>query len=122
MDIFGLDTRQSDIFDLTCTYLIHCPNAQKNCLPLPDCPPIGWGFGGEAKNAGLEAKSHDGAIIITKDGKVEIKLGAHKDIRLHQLLKNTIVDEQRSASTQLSGKKMESSLLICDYHKGVNTH
>lgn len=93
MDIFGLDTRQSDIFDLTCTYLIHCPNAQKNCLPLPDCPPIGWGFGGEAKNAGLEAKSHDGAIIITKDGKVEIKLGAHKDIRLHQLLKNTIVDE-----------------------------
>ncbi|XP_048760115.1 uncharacterized protein LOC125669562 isoform X3 [Ostrea edulis] len=93
MDIFGLDVRHSDIFDLTCTYLIHCPEAQKNCLPLPDCPPIGWGFGGDAKNAGLEAKSHDGAIIITKDGKVEIKLGAHKDIRLHQLLKNTIVDE-----------------------------
>ncbi|XP_061197947.1 uncharacterized protein LOC133206053 isoform X1 [Saccostrea echinata] len=93
MDIFGLDVRESDIFDLTCTYLINCPEAQKNCLPLPDCPPIGWGFGGDAKNAGLEAKSHDGAIIITKDGKVEIKLGAHKDIRLHQLLKNTIVDE-----------------------------
>ena len=93
MDIFGLDVRESDIFDLTCTYLITCNSPQKNCLPLPDCPPIGWGFGGDAKAAGLKAKSHDGAIIISKDGKVEIKLGAHRDIRLHQLLKNTIVDE-----------------------------
>lgn len=93
MDVFGLDERESDVFDLCCTYLITCNDPQKNCIPLPDCPEIGWGPGVEAKNAGLKAKSHDGAIIISKDGKVDIKLGAHKDVRLHQLLKNTIVDE-----------------------------
>lgn len=93
MDVFGLDERESDVFDLCCTYLISCTDPQKNCMPLPDCPEIGWGPGVEAKNAGLKAKSHDGAIIISKDGKVDIKLGAHKDVRLHQLLKNAIVDE-----------------------------
>ncbi|XP_063401444.1 uncharacterized protein LOC134685570 isoform X1 [Mytilus trossulus] len=93
MDVFGLDERESDVFDLCCTYLISCSDPQKNCMPLPDCPEIGWGPGVEAKNAGLKAKSHDGAIIISKDGRVDIKLGAHKDVRLHQLLKNAIVDE-----------------------------
>lgn len=45
-----------------------------------DCLFIGWGFGGEVKNVGLEVKFYDGVIIIIKDGKVEIKLGVYKDI------------------------------------------
>ncbi|XP_033737982.1 uncharacterized protein LOC117325677 isoform X2 [Pecten maximus] len=93
MDIFGLDVRDSDIFDLTCTYVINCTTPQKNCQPLPDCPAIGWGPGADAKKAGLTAKTHDGAVITTEDGVVDIKLGSHKDVQLHQLLKNTMVDE-----------------------------
>lgn len=93
MDIFGLDVRDSDIFDLTCTYVINCETPQKNCQPFPDCPAIGWGPGADAKKAGLTAKTHDGAIIRTEDGVVEIRLGAHKDVQLHQLLKNTMVDD-----------------------------
>ncbi|OWF35540.1 uncharacterized protein LOC110442809 isoform X2 [Mizuhopecten yessoensis] len=93
MDIFGLDVRDSDIFDLTCTYVISCSTPQKNCQPLPDCPAIGWGPGADAKKAGLTAKSHGSAVITTEDGVVDIKLGSHKDVQLHQLLKNTMVDE-----------------------------
>ena len=93
MDIFGLDTRDSDIFDLTCTYVINCTDPQKSCMPLPDCPQIGWGPGADARNAGLTAKSHDGAIIVSEDGQVEIKLGSHKNVELFNLLKNTVVDE-----------------------------
>ncbi|XP_060082654.1 uncharacterized protein LOC132561948 [Ylistrum balloti] len=93
MDIFGLDVRDSDIFDLTCTYVINCSTPQKNCQPLPDCPAIGWGPGADAKKAGLTAKTHEGAVITTEDGVVDIKLGSHKDVQLHQLLKNTVVDE-----------------------------
>lgn len=93
MDIFGLDVRDSDIFDLTCTYVINCSTPQKNCQPLPDCPAIGWGPGADAKKAGLTAKTHEDAVIKTEDGVVDIKLGSHKDVQLHQLLKNTMVDE-----------------------------
>ncbi|XP_053394143.1 uncharacterized protein LOC123525111 isoform X4 [Mercenaria mercenaria] len=93
MDIFGLDITESDIFDLACTYIIQCNEAKKNCLPLPDVPPIGWGPGANAKEAGLKPITHDGAIIVTKDGTVEIRLAAEKNIQLHQMLKHALIDE-----------------------------
>lgn len=93
MDIFGLDVVESDIFDLACTYIITCNEPKKNCLPLPDVPPIGWGPGANAKEAGLKPITHDGAIIVTKDGNVEIRLGAEKNIQLHQMLKHALIDE-----------------------------
>jgi len=93
MDIFGLDVDESDIFDLACTYIIQCNEAKKNCLPLPDVPPIGWGPGANAKEAGLKPITHDGAIIVTKDGNVEIRLAAEKNIQLHQMLKHALIDE-----------------------------
>jgi len=93
MDVFGLDITESDIFDLACTYIIQCNEAKKNCLPLPDVPPIGWGPGANAKEAGLTPITHDGAIIVTKDGNVEIRLSADKNIQLHQMLKHALIDE-----------------------------
>ncbi|XP_052776433.1 uncharacterized protein LOC128214157 isoform X3 [Mya arenaria] len=93
MDVFGLDVIESDIFDLACTYIIQCNEAKKNCLPLPDVPPIGWGPGANAKEAGLKPITHDGAIIVTKDGNVEIRLAAEKNIQLHQMLKHALIDE-----------------------------
>ncbi|XP_060596861.1 uncharacterized protein LOC132750828 isoform X4 [Ruditapes philippinarum] len=93
MDIFGLDITESDIFDLACTYVIQCNEAKKNCLPLPDVPPIGWGPGANAKEAGLKPITHDGAIIVTQDGSVEIRLAAEKNIQLHQMLKHALIDE-----------------------------
>lgn len=93
MDVFGLDISESDIFDLACTYIIQCNEAKKNCLPLPDVPPIGWGPGANAKEAGLKPITHDGAIIVTKDGTVEIRLAAEKNIQLHQMLKHALIDE-----------------------------
>ena len=93
MDIFGLDINESDIFDLACTYIINCNEPKANCLPLPDLPPIGWGPGANAKEAGLKPITHDGAIIVTKDGNVEIRLAADKDIQLHQMLKHALIDE-----------------------------
>ncbi|XP_052257258.1 uncharacterized protein LOC127862250 isoform X3 [Dreissena polymorpha] len=93
MDVFGLDVTESDIFDLACTYIIQCNEAKKNCLPLPDVPPIGWGPGANAKEAGLKPITHDGAIIVTKDGNVEIRLAAEKNIQLHQMLKHALIDE-----------------------------
>ncbi|KAL4236002.1 hypothetical protein ACF0H5_004390 [Mactra antiquata] len=93
MDVFGLDVTESDIFDLACTYIIQCNEAKKNCLPLPDVPPIGWGPGANAKEAGLKPITHDGAIIVTQDGNVEIRLAAEKNIQLHQMLKHALIDE-----------------------------
>lgn len=93
MDVFGLDITESDIFDLACTYIIECNEAKKNCLPLPDVPPIGWGPGANAKEAGLKPITHDGAIIVTQDGNVEIRLAAEKNIQLHQMLKHALIDE-----------------------------
>ncbi|KAL3869217.1 hypothetical protein ACJMK2_041926 [Sinanodonta woodiana] len=93
MDIFGMDLRDSEIFDLACTYLITCQNPMKNCLPLPDVPPIGWGPGANAAEAGLKPKTHDGAIIVSKDGNVEIRLAAEKNIQLHNMLKHALIDD-----------------------------
>ena len=98
MDVFGLDVTESDIFDLACTYIIACAEPKKNCQPLPDVPPIGWGPGANAKEAGLKPITHDGAIIVTKDGNVEIRLAAEKNIQLHQMLKHALIDEATLSS------------------------
>ncbi|KAL5022837.1 hypothetical protein ScPMuIL_001992 [Solemya velum] len=93
MDVFGVDEEGADIFDLVCTYVLVCKEKMKNCLPLPDCPAIGWGPGAELKKAGLTTKSHDGAVIVTEDGNVEIRLESKVDVELHQMLKNALIDE-----------------------------
>nr|KAG5696945.1 hypothetical protein BaRGS_015909 [Batillaria attramentaria] len=63
MDIYGLDINVSDVFDLCCSYVIECPKAKANCLPLPDCPPLGWGPVQKTKEAGLKAVSHKNAQV-----------------------------------------------------------
>jgi hypothetical protein len=72
MDIYGLDVNVSDIFDLCCSYVIECSTAKKNCLPLPDCPPLGWGPVTKTKEAGLKPVSHNKAQV----GQTAQRLGA----------------------------------------------
>ena len=95
MDIYGLDVRESDIFDLACTYLINCPEPKTNCFPFPDCPPLGWGPGIATSKAGLTPVSHDSATIITKDGKVDVQFATKSGVKiqLHQGLKHAAIDE-----------------------------
>ncbi|XP_041357267.1 uncharacterized protein LOC121374291 [Gigantopelta aegis] len=95
MDIYGLDVRESDIFDLACTYLIDCPEPKTGCLPFPDCPALGWGPGPAAAKAGLTPISHEGSTIVTNDGKVDIQFAIKSGmkIELHQGLKHAALDE-----------------------------
>ncbi|XP_070195100.1 uncharacterized protein [Littorina saxatilis] len=93
MDIYGLDITVSDIFDLCCSYVIECPSAKSNCLPLPDCPPLGWGPVTKTKEAGLKPMSHKKAQVMAKDGYVEIRLDKSKQIALHQQLKHAVLDD-----------------------------
>lgn len=39
-------------------FRIECDVAKVDCLPLPDCPNIGWGPGFEAEKIGIDALSH----------------------------------------------------------------
>ncbi|XP_055886104.1 uncharacterized protein LOC106062437 isoform X1 [Biomphalaria glabrata] len=93
MDIYGLDTTDGDVFDLCCTYIINCPHAKPNCLPLPDCPPLGWGPVAQTKEAGLTPKTHKQAEVTSKDGYVEIRLSKDRALAFHQLLKHAAIDE-----------------------------
>ncbi|KAH9504187.1 hypothetical protein Btru_065262 [Bulinus truncatus] len=94
MDIYGLDVGDnSDVFDLCCTYIINCPHAKPNCLPLPDCPPLGWGPVAGTKAAGLTPVTHKQAEVTSKDGYVEIRLAKDRALAFHQLLKHTVIDE-----------------------------
>ena len=93
MDIYGLDIEDSDIFDLCCSYVIECPQAKANCLPLPDCPPLGWGPVGKTKEAGLKPVTHKKAQVEAKDGHVEIRLDKDKALALHQQLKHAVLDD-----------------------------
>jgi len=49
LDVFGLDVGQHDSYDLVCSYLIDCNDADKKATLLPDCPDIGWGPGSLAE-------------------------------------------------------------------------
>ncbi|XP_076439797.1 uncharacterized protein LOC143279651 isoform X2 [Babylonia areolata] len=93
MDIYGLDVEDSDIFDLCCSYVIECPQAKANCLPLPDCPPLGWGPVQKTKEAGLTPVSHKNAQVVARDGHVEIRLDKEKALALHQQLKHAVLDD-----------------------------
>ncbi|KAL8580550.1 hypothetical protein ACOMHN_057993 [Nucella lapillus] len=93
MDIYGLDVDDSDIFDLCCSYVIECPQAKANCLPLPDCPPLGWGPVQKTAEAGLKPVSHKKAQVVAKDGHVEIRLDKEKALALHQQLKHAVLDD-----------------------------
>lgn len=93
MDIYGLDARTSDVFDLCCSYVIECPRPKERCLPLPDCPPLGWGPVGRTKQAGLRPVTHQQAQVVAKDGYVEIRLDKEKAVSLHQQLKHAVLDD-----------------------------
>ncbi|XP_025109760.1 uncharacterized protein LOC112573518 isoform X2 [Pomacea canaliculata] len=93
MDIYGLDVSDSDIFDLCCTYVIECPHAKANCMPLPDCPPLGWGPVNKTKEAGLTPVTHKQAQVVSKDGYVEIRLDKERALALHQQLKHSVLDD-----------------------------
>ncbi|XP_035825245.1 uncharacterized protein LOC101856339 [Aplysia californica] len=93
LDIYGLDIQDGDVFDLCCTYIINCPKAKPNCLPLPDCPPIGWGPAPETKAAGLKPITHKQAEVTSRDGFVEIRLAKERALAFHQLLRHSIIDE-----------------------------
>jgi len=45
LDIFGLEVGRHDSYDLVCSYLIDCIDADNKATLLPDCPDIGWGPG-----------------------------------------------------------------------------
>lgn len=45
LDVFGLEVGQHESYDLICSYLIDCTDADKKATLLPDCPEIGWGPG-----------------------------------------------------------------------------
>ncbi|XP_059151708.1 uncharacterized protein LOC131937939 isoform X2 [Physella acuta] len=93
LDIYGLDLTDGDVFDLCCTYIINCPQAKKNCMPLPDCPPLGWGPVAETRAAGLKPLTHKQAEVSSKDGFVEIRLGKERALAFHQMLKHAVLDE-----------------------------
>ncbi|CAL1533508.1 unnamed protein product [Lymnaea stagnalis] len=106
LDIYGLDTEDGDVFDLCCTYIINCPKAKHNCLPLPDCPPLGWGPVAETRAAGLEPTTHKKGEVISKDGYVEIRLAKERALAFHQLLKHAKIDEatlSKYVITELEG-------------------
>ena len=93
LDIYGLDVNEGDVFDLCCTYIINCPQGKSNCLPLPDCPPVGWGPVPETAMAGLKPVSHKQAEVVSKDGFVEIRLAKERALAFYQLLKHSVIDE-----------------------------
>lgn len=93
LDLFGVDTVESDVFDLVCTYLIQCPEPMPNCLPLPDVPPLGWGPLHVTSEAGLKPKTHQTGVINTKDGNVEIKFGVDRKVKVHQALLHAVIDQ-----------------------------
>ena len=49
LDVFGLEVGQHDSYDLVCSYLIDCTDADRKATLLPDCPEIGWGPGSLAE-------------------------------------------------------------------------
>ncbi|XP_076462401.1 uncharacterized protein LOC143294800 [Babylonia areolata] len=93
LDIYGLDVNDSDIFDLCCSYIIECPQAKANCLPLPDCPALGWGPGQKAKEAGLKPVTHKSARVVADNGHAEVRLGKERALSLHQQLKHAVLDD-----------------------------
>lgn len=49
LDVFGLEVGKHESYDLICSYLIDCTDADKKATLLPDCPEIGWGPGSLAE-------------------------------------------------------------------------
>ncbi len=92
MDVFG-QTRSQEKLELMCSYLIQCHDSQKKVNPLPDNPDIGWGPGMEAEDAGLRAQSHQESVIVTEDGKVEIRFKMDRALSVMQTLKHNKLDE-----------------------------
>ena len=93
LDVYGMNEKEHESFDLICSHMIHCTVPKANCLPLPDQPAIGWGPVQETKDSGVVPLSHTGAVIVSEDGKIDIKLGTNKKMEIHQLLKNVTLDE-----------------------------
>jgi len=59
LDVFGLEVGQHESYDLICSYLIHCTDADKKATLLPDCPEIGWGPGSLTEQVKVLRFSHN---------------------------------------------------------------
>ncbi len=72
LDLYG-SKKHSDTLDLLCAYIIECATPNKDFEALSLEPEIGWGFGVEAKDAGLHPMSHTDAVIETIYGEVDMQ-------------------------------------------------
>lgn len=110
MDLFGKNDDIHDNFDLVCSYMIECPLAATDVDALPDNPDIGWGPGAESEKVGLVAKSHEGGIINSHDGKIEIRFACKDDaLNVLQNLKHNELNEfllQRHAIARIEGEEL----------------
>lgn len=108
IDVYGLDVKDGDVFDLCCTYIIECPKAKHNCLPYPDCPSLGWGPVAETEEAGLRPLSHKQAEIFTKDDEVEIRLAKDRPLAFYQVLKHSLLEDStlyKYSTAELTSKE-----------------
>ena len=72
-DVFGVDVKEHDSFDLIASYLIEVHSPYTNFEVLPDSPPIGWGPGLETERHGLEPITHHNSVINSTEGHLEIR-------------------------------------------------
>uniref|UniRef100_A0A0B7AHJ6 KY-like immunoglobulin-like domain-containing protein n=1 Tax=Arion vulgaris TaxID=1028688 RepID=A0A0B7AHJ6_9EUPU len=110
-DIYGLDVQDGDVFDLCCTYIINCPRAKHNCLPLPDCPPLGWGPDCEIEASGLIPVTHKQAEIVSTDGFLEIRLAKNRVIAFYQLLKHSLLDDATLSKYSVAELKTDEAIV-----------
>ncbi|KAJ8306537.1 LOW QUALITY PROTEIN: hypothetical protein KUTeg_017082 [Tegillarca granosa] len=91
LDIFGMDKENFKLFDLLCTYVFECNVPVSDCYPLPDNPMIGWGPGVDSEAFDVVPITHPDAIIVTEDGKLEIRIQGNKELALYMTLKNPFI-------------------------------
>lgn len=118
MDIYGLNSKETDIFDLTCTYVILCPVAKNDCLPLPAMPALGWGPGPESVKVGIKPISHKRAVIETTDGNIDIKMAIEKDVTVSHKLSHATIDEatlSKYALTKTEGGEATVRVRLPEY-------
>ena len=72
-DVFGVDVKQHDSFDLIASYLIEVNEPCVDFEMLPDSPSIGWGPGVETERYGLEPITHQHSVIDSTEGHLEIR-------------------------------------------------
>ena len=95
LSIYGRDTADPDLeeFDLICVYVIESSIPDKETMPFPAYPKIGWGPCMKTTKANLFPITHKHAEITTDDGILEIRLGGRNELKLQMKLKSHIIDD-----------------------------